>query len=109
MANSNNTLDSTSADVEKIEKLLADPKVLDFFANPTIDDEKKGNVLDKLAISSALLPHSTNFLNILVDAKRIDLIKDIVKEFETGYNNDGVKLQHVAQDKLQNGVVCEWL
>ncbi|KAF3447354.1 hypothetical protein FNV43_RR12540 [Rhamnella rubrinervis] len=86
VAKSNNTLDSTSADVEKIEKLFADPNVLHFFANPTIDDEKKRNVVDELGKSSALQPHTTNFLNILVDAKRIDLMKDIVKEFEMVYN-----------------------
>ncbi|OWM65752.1 ATP synthase subunit delta, chloroplastic [Punica granatum] len=109
VARSNNTLDSTSADMEKIEKVFADPLVHEFFSNPTVDLEKKRMVIDEIATSSALQPHTANFLNILVDAKRIDLIKDIVKDFETVYNkltdtelavvSSVVKLesQHLAQ------------
>ncbi|XVF79339.1 hypothetical protein PTKIN_Ptkin14bG0213600 [Pterospermum kingtungense] len=109
VAKSNNTLDATSSDVEKVEKVFSDPQVLDFFANPTIDVLKKRQVLDEIAKSYELQPHTANFLNILVDAKRIDLIKEIVKEFETVYNqltdtelavvSSVVKLesQHLAQ------------
>ncbi|KAK9943572.1 hypothetical protein M0R45_009176 [Rubus argutus] len=109
VATSNNTLETTVADVEKIEKFFEEPSVFDFFINPTIDLEKKRGVLDEIARSSALQPHTVNFLNILVDAKRIDLIKDIVKEFEIVYNkitdtelavvSSVVKLesQHLAQ------------
>ncbi|KAM1151486.1 hypothetical protein ACFX13_034992 [Malus domestica] len=109
VAKSNNTLETTSGDVEKIEKFFGEPSVFDFFINPTIDLEKKRQVLDDIAKSSALQPHTINFLNILVDAKRIDLIKEIVKEFEVVYNkitdtelaivSSVVKLesQHLAQ------------
>ncbi|CAK7323614.1 unnamed protein product [Dovyalis caffra] len=86
VATSNNTLDSTAADVEKVDKFFSDPAVRDFFANPTIDSEKKRQVLDEVAKSSSLLPHTVNFINILIDAKRIDLVKDIVQEFEIVYN-----------------------
>lgn len=87
VAKSNNTLDSTSADIEKIEKIFADESVYDFFANPTIDAEKKRQVVDEISKSSALQPHTANFLNVLIDAKRLDAIKDIVKEFEMVYNS----------------------
>lgn len=109
IAKSNNTLDATAADVEKIEKLFSEPSVSKYFTNPTIDDEKKKELLDEVASSSSLQPHTANFLNILVEAKRINLIKDIVKEFEAVYNrltdtelaivSSVVKLesQHLAQ------------
>jgi len=87
VAKSNNTLDATSADVEKIEKIFANEQVFDFFASPVIDVEKKREMIDQIASSSALSPHTANFLNILVDSGRIDLIKDIVSEFEIVYNN----------------------
>lgn len=87
VAKGNNTLEATSADVEKVEKLFSDPQVFDFFSNPTIDTEKKRQLLDEIVESSGLQPHTANFLNILVDAKRIDLMKDIVKEFELVYNS----------------------
>nr|XP_023894472.1 ATP synthase delta chain, chloroplastic [Quercus suber] len=87
VAKSNNTLDATSADVEKIEKIFTNQQVFDFFANPVIDVEKKREMLDQIASSSGLSPHTANFLNILVDSGRIDLIKDIVSEFEIVYND----------------------
>ncbi|KAJ9675296.1 hypothetical protein PVL29_024307 [Vitis rotundifolia] len=86
VAKSNGTLDTTAEDVEKIEKVLSEEQVLNFFCNPTIDIEKKRNVLDEIAKTSGIQPHTMNFLNILVDMKRIDLIKEIAKEFELVYN-----------------------
>ncbi|KAI9198566.1 hypothetical protein LWI28_018282 [Acer negundo] len=61
-------------------------QVFDFFVNPIIDAQKKREVLDDICKSSALLQHTTNFLNILVNAKRVDAIKDIMKEVEKVYN-----------------------
>ncbi|KAG8377360.1 hypothetical protein BUALT_Bualt08G0025000 [Buddleja alternifolia] len=86
VAISNNTLDKTVADVEKLEKIFDDDQVLSFFANPTIPEETKRSIVDQISESSALQPHVSNFLNILVDMKRIDIMKDIVKEFELVYN-----------------------
>lgn len=51
-----------------------------------ISTENKRSVLDEIVSSSGLQPHTANFLNILIDAERIDLIKDIVKEFDVVYN-----------------------
>ncbi|KAE8712992.1 ATP synthase delta chain [Hibiscus syriacus] len=83
VARSNDSLDITSSDVEKV---FSDAQVLDFFANPTVDIVKKRQVLDEIVKSSGLQPNTANFLNILVDAKRIDIIKEIAKEFEMVYN-----------------------
>ncbi|POO00272.1 ATPase, OSCP/delta subunit [Trema orientale] len=109
VAKSSQSLDATSADVEKIEKVFSDPQVYDFFANPTIEEEKKRKVVDELAASLGLQPHTANFINILIDARRIDIINDVVTEFEKVYNgltdtelavvSSVVKLesQHLAQ------------
>ncbi|KAL3845833.1 hypothetical protein ACJIZ3_003236 [Penstemon smallii] len=86
VAKSNDTLELTYGDVEKLEKFFASEEVINFFINPTISLEKKREVVDEIAKSSNLQPHVTNFLNILLDMKRIDLIKEIVKEFEIVYN-----------------------
>ncbi|KAL5778978.1 hypothetical protein ACOSQ2_009715 [Xanthoceras sorbifolium] len=86
VAKSNNTLDTTSADVEKLEKIFSDPQVFDFFQSPVISVENKRQVLDDICKSSQLLPHTANFLNILIDSKRVDVIREIMKEFETVYN-----------------------
>ncbi|XP_029117026.1 ATP synthase subunit delta, chloroplastic [Elaeis guineensis] len=86
VAQSNGTLEATIADVEKVDGIFSDPAVQSFFANPTISLEKKNEVVQEIASSSELQNHTANFLNILVDMKRIDIIKDIVKEFEACYN-----------------------
>ncbi|KAK4256951.1 hypothetical protein QN277_006606 [Acacia crassicarpa] len=86
VAKANNSLDATTSDIEKVQEVFSDPQVFDFFSNPIIDIETKRKVVDEIATSSSLQPHTRNFLNILVDAKRIDLIKDIAKEYEFVYN-----------------------
>ncbi|GAB4839730.1 hypothetical protein Ancab_020440 [Ancistrocladus abbreviatus] len=86
VAKSNGTLESTNSDMEKIDKIFSDPQVYNFFANPILDTEKKRLVLDEIVKSSSLQPHTANFLNILIDMKRLELINDIVKEFEVVYN-----------------------
>uniref|UniRef100_A0A5B6ZAE6 ATP synthase delta chain n=1 Tax=Davidia involucrata TaxID=16924 RepID=A0A5B6ZAE6_DAVIN len=86
VAKANGTLETTSAEVEKVDKIFSDPQVYKFFTNPTIGVEKKREVIDEIVSSSSLQPHTANFLNILIDSKRIELIKDIAKEFEVVYN-----------------------
>ncbi|KMT07398.1 hypothetical protein BVRB_6g150240 [Beta vulgaris subsp. vulgaris] len=104
LANSNGTLEATSADVEKIDNIFSNKEVYDFFANPVIGIEKKRGILDEIASSSSLQPHTANFLNILVDVDRIQLIKDIIKEFEVVYNKlTGTELAVVTSVvKLEN-------
>lgn len=86
VANSNGTLEATAADLEKVEKIFSDPEVVYFFVSPVIDTEEKRKMIDEITTSSNLQPHVSNFLNILLDMKRIDLMKDIVKEFELMYS-----------------------
>ncbi|PKA51588.1 ATP synthase delta chain, chloroplastic [Apostasia shenzhenica] len=86
VAKSNNTLDATLADMENLEKIFADNSVQSFFNDPTVTDEKKIELIKEVGASSVLQPYTINFLNILVDMKRIDIIKEIVKEFEAYYN-----------------------
>ncbi|CAH9128756.1 unnamed protein product [Cuscuta epithymum] len=86
VAMSNGTLEQTTADMGKIEKIFSDDSVFDFFASPVMRDENKRSVLDEIAESSELQPHTVNFLKILLDMNRMELIKDIVKEFEELYN-----------------------
>ncbi|XP_075516764.1 LOW QUALITY PROTEIN: ATP synthase delta chain, chloroplastic-like [Primulina tabacum] len=86
VAKSNNTLDLTNSDLESIDKVFSDEAVVNFFINPTVTDEDKGKIVDEIAKKSKLQPHVANFLNILVDMKRIDMIREIIKEFDVVYN-----------------------
>ncbi|KAL6504214.1 hypothetical protein OROGR_026137 [Orobanche gracilis] len=86
LARSNNTLNQTSADMENIDQIFSEEQLLAFFTNPTVRDENKREILDEIVKLSSLQTHVANFLNILVDMKRIDLIRDIAKDFEVAYN-----------------------
>lgn len=86
VAKSNKTLEATCADIEKVEKLFSVAEISSFFMNPTIGIEKKREMIDEITRSSALQPHTANFLNILIDMRRTELVLDIVKEFEIFYN-----------------------
>ncbi|GFY96484.1 F-type H+-transporting ATPase subunit delta [Actinidia rufa] len=86
VAKATKTLEATAADMEKLDQIFSDPNIFDFFVNPIIELEKKYDLMDELAKSSSLQPHTANFLNILIDMKRIDLIKEIVEDFDVVYN-----------------------
>ncbi|KAK9163059.1 hypothetical protein Syun_003961 [Stephania yunnanensis] len=86
VAESNKTLHQTFEDVEKLVQIFSYPKVYDFFVDPTIDTDQKAKLIDDISKSSNLQPHTTNFLNILVDSKRIEIFNEMAKEFEVAYN-----------------------
>ncbi|KAK8943442.1 hypothetical protein KSP40_PGU007689 [Platanthera guangdongensis] len=106
---SNNTLDATIDDLEKVETFFPNSSVQSFFINPTISDEKKLEVIKDIAAAFDLQIYTVNFLSILIDMRRIDFIGEIVKEFEFCFNaitgrevalvSSVVKLesQHLAQ------------
>ena len=81
-------LTDDKADIQ--EKILADlsnfsealtqiPSSLDFFINPSITKENKKKTVETLKIKIA--PMTLNFLFVLIDKNRINLIADIRNEF----------------------------
>ncbi|KAK1397042.1 ATP synthase delta chain, chloroplastic [Heracleum sosnowskyi] len=86
VAQSNGTLEATAADLEKVNQLFSEEAVFKYFINPTVSVEDKNNLVDAYTKEANLQPHIANFLNILIDMKRIDEIKEIAKEFEVTYN-----------------------
>lgn len=86
VANSAGTLEATVADIEKVEKLFTDEQVFKYIMNPVVGEEKKRALVNEIAADAGISPTTANFLNILVDSKRIDLIKEVVKEFDIVYN-----------------------
>ncbi|CAA0840465.1 ATP synthase subunit delta- chloroplastic [Striga hermonthica] len=86
VAQSNGTLEQTAAELEKVVEIFSDEAVLGFFTNPTIGEDEKREIVDKISESCGLQPYVSNFLNILLDMKRIEQIGEIAKEFEAMYN-----------------------
>ncbi|XP_076909533.1 ATP synthase delta chain, chloroplastic-like [Bidens hawaiensis] len=86
VAVANGTLEATVKDLDSLEKLFSDTTTLNFFVSPIVSLEQKRELIDAITTSGKLQTHVCNFLNVLIESKRIDLIKDIIKEFELVYN-----------------------
>ncbi|XP_006647895.2 ATP synthase delta chain, chloroplastic [Oryza brachyantha] len=86
VASENGTLEATVSDLEKLEKIFAEESIAEFFDNPTVPRDEKGQLIDEIAKSSELQPHIINFLNVVVDNGRAGLMTQIVREFENAYN-----------------------
>jgi len=79
-------LESVHGDMETITAYMAaNPSVGTFLSNPTMEAPQKKDVLAKLGKEADFHPFTKNFLNLLVDKKRIGNIEDIAEEFENLY------------------------
>ena len=65
--------------------LAANPSVGKFLRNPTMEGKTVKDVLDKLGKEAEFHPFTKNFLNLLVDKKRIGNVSSIIDEFENMY------------------------
>ncbi|XP_057862050.2 ATP synthase subunit delta, chloroplastic [Cryptomeria japonica] len=83
---SNNTLEVINRDMEKLSHLLKNQEVYDFLINPVIGNRKKKSILKAIADDAKFQSYTLNFLSLLVDKQRMNIVKDILKEFESVYN-----------------------
>lgn len=86
VAVANGTLEQTVKDIDLIDQLFSEKSFLDYFVSPIVTLEDKRKLIDDITESGKLQKHVCNFINILIESKRIDLIKEIIKEFELVYN-----------------------
>lgn len=79
-----NSLEAVHADMENLEAIL-DEDVILFLGNPIVPPEKKLGLITKMAKEASFTPYTTNFLKLLVDKKRIELVGDMIPAFEKLY------------------------
>lgn len=85
LANSANALEKIHSDIEAFSNLLNNKELTEFLANPTIGEIQKKGIVKTLAQDGNFHEYTVNFLNLLVDKKRINLGKDIADDFEALY------------------------
>jgi len=85
IAQSNKMLETINEDVCKLSQLLQNQELHDFLVKPIIQAEKKKSMLKTVADDAQFQPCTLNFLDFLVDKKRIDIIVDIMEEFHLIY------------------------
>ena len=101
IAQENNSLDDVHADVDAIQTLLKEnEQVKTFLFNPVMNEQKKRDVVKRIAKEAGLSKYTVNFLNLLIDKDRIVAIEEILDAFETTYcsmTDTQVGLQHAKK------------
>jgi F-type H+-transporting ATPase subunit delta len=88
LARGKEALEAVNKDVERLAELLNNNEELyEFLVSPVVEDEKKKSILKTLAKDAGFTTDTLSFLFLLVDKKRLGLIKDITTEFETIFND----------------------
>jgi F-type H+-transporting ATPase subunit delta len=83
LAQGKNALEAVNKDVEKLTELLNNNELYEFLVSPVVEDDKKKSILKAIAEDADFRPDITlSFLFLLVDKKRLPIIKDITKEFQ---------------------------
>ena len=79
-------LDDARSDLDSIQSLLkSDKSLASFLMNPVASAEKKKSIIKSLASEAEFNQFSANFLCLLVDKRRIDLVEDVCEAFEDIY------------------------
>lgn len=82
-----NTLEATIADVRGLRKMLEESRDFALFVeSPIIKASQKAAALKVIAEKSQLATTTTNFLQLLIEKSRINELSDVLKSFETLYN-----------------------
>eukprot|EP00898_Chlorokybus_atmophyticus_P000486 jgi/Chlat1/1438/Chrsp12S01998 len=85
-AQASNSLDDVHRDVDYLDSLIKkDEAFASFITNPIASDEDKKSILKTVATEAGLNPFTSNFLQLLVDKKRSDILGEIVEQFEDIY------------------------
>jgi F-type H+-transporting ATPase subunit delta len=85
-AQASNTLDAIHADVETFAAYsLSNAGIASVLANPVLSDEKKKDLVAKIAKEGSFSPVFVSFLNLLINKRRINLINQVLAEFEAIY------------------------
>ncbi|KAM1764874.1 hypothetical protein ACFX11_004075 [Malus domestica] len=105
VANSNNTLEATSGDVEKIEKFFDEPLVFVFFINPTIGLEKKRQLESQhLAQITKQVQKLTGVNNMRI---KTEIDPSLVAGFTVRYGQSGSKLIDLSVKKQLEEIAAE--
>lgn len=85
-AQANNMLEVINGDMQKLSHLLKNQELYAFLINPVIENQKKKSILKSIADDAKFQTYTLNFLNLLINKQKIGIVNNILKEFESLYN-----------------------
>jgi hypothetical protein len=59
--------------------------VLELLSNPVIDEQRKKELVKRLAAEASFSQYTVNFLSLLIDQSRIEALEQICESFEKSY------------------------
>ncbi|KAI3427053.1 hypothetical protein D9Q98_006994 [Chlorella vulgaris] len=86
VAQKTSSLEAVHSDVDTLASVLKDnAAVLVLLSNPVISEDRKKDVVKKLASEAGFSQYTVNFLNLLIDQNRVEALEDICESFEKSY------------------------
>jgi F-type H+-transporting ATPase subunit delta len=86
LADEKNTLEQVHSDVDAIAALVKEnQKFADLMYNPIVESDKKKAVIQEIAKGAGFQKYTTNFLKLLVEKDRVNLLNEICESFEEQY------------------------
>lgn len=85
-AQASGTLDAIHGDCEKLAGWAeSDGDVVSVLSNPVLGDDKKKDLIAKMGKEGGFSPVFVQFLDLLVDKRRADILAQVLSEFEQIY------------------------
>jgi hypothetical protein len=86
LADEKNTLEQVHSDVDAIAALVKEnKKFADLMYNPVVEADKKKAVIQEISKGAGFQKYTTNFLKLLVEKDRVNLLNEICESFEEQY------------------------
>jgi len=86
LAEEKGKLEAVHADVDSVAALVKDnQKLRELLYNPVVEGDKKRAVIKKIAQEAGFQKYTSNFLNLLVEKDRLNLLNEICESFEEQY------------------------
>ena len=79
------TLEAIHSDIENLSNLMNNKELADYISNPTVEDLKKKQILKTLSKDASFNAQTSDFLNLLVDKRRANIVQSIALAFEEMY------------------------
>lgn len=86
LADEKNTLEQVHSDVDAIGALVKEnKKFAELMFNPIVEADKKKAVISEISKGAGFQKYTTNFLKLLVEKDRVNLLNEICESFEEQY------------------------
>jgi F-type H+-transporting ATPase subunit delta len=82
IATDQNSLDATATELRALATLAADPSIAPILANPLLSTDSRQSIARTLGEQLQLGPMTRNFVSLLADQQRLDLLTSIADQYD---------------------------